>query len=56
MALGFVETQVNEGTVADAVLALYAANGINETNHISTIIKENNGQPRIYVVYVAPSE
>lgn len=55
MALGFAEAQVNEGTVSDVVLALYAANGIDETNHISTTIKENNGQPRIYVVYVAPS-
>lgn len=54
MALGFAETQVTEGTVTDAVLALYLANGIDETNHIDTIIKENNGQPRIYVVFVAP--
>ena len=56
MALGFAEAQVNEGTVKEAVLALYAANNIDETNHISTTIEENNGQPRIYVVFVAHDE
>lgn len=56
MALGFVETQVNEGTVTEAILALYDANGIDETNHISTTIEGNSGQPRVYVVFVVQSE
>lgn len=56
MALSFVETQVNEGTVRDAALALFAAHGIDENNLKHLTIKENNGQPRIYVVFVAPDE
>jgi len=56
VALGFVETQVNEGTVTEAILALYDANGIDETNHISTTIEGNSGQPRVYVVFVVQSE
>lgn len=56
MALVPVETQVNEGTVSDALSALFAAHGINENNLKHLTIKENNGQPRIYVVFVAPNE